>query len=116
MNKRIRIVNAEIQKAISKIIMEEIKNPKITGIISVTAVDTTSDLDYAKVYLSVFTKDNKEDVFNEIKHSAGFIRKKLSQEVDLRKTPYLTFILDESADYGAKIDKKIEEIQAGRQE
>lgn len=114
MNNRIKTINAELQKAITNIILRDVRNPKITGIISVTNVVTTSDLDIAKVYVSVFTKDNKIDVFNEIKHSAGYIRKELANNIDLRKIPYLEFLLDESADYGAKIDKKIEEIRKGR--
>lgn len=114
MERRVRTINAEIQKAITTILLQEVKNPKITGIITVTAVDTTSDLEICKVYVSIFTTDNKIDVFNEIKHSAGFIRKELSQMVDLRKTPYLQFFLDESADYGEKIDKKLKEIEEER--
>ena len=68
-------VNAELQKAISEVLTYEMKNPLITGIITVTRVETTQDLDFAKVYVSIFTKDNVQDVFNQILHSARFIRK-----------------------------------------
>ena len=114
MNNRINTIKSEMLKALSTIISQDLRNPKITGIISVTSVETTSDLDVAKVYISIFTTGDKMDVFNEVKHSAGYIRQELSHKIDLRKTPYLQFYLDESAEYGAKIDKKIQEIEKGR--
>jgi len=116
MSNRINIINAEIQKAVSEIITYELQNPLITGIVSVTKVDTTNDLDYSKIYISILTKDNKEDVFNQIKHSAGYIRKTLSQKIDLRKTPYLQFYLDESSDYGQRIDEVINMINEERKD
>ena len=114
---RILKINSEIEKAISEIITYELKNPAITGIISVTKVDTTNDLEYCKVYISIFTPNgDKEDVFNQIKHSAGFIRKELCNKVDLRKVPYLTFYLDDSFEYGNKIESKLDEIEKSRKE
>lgn len=108
MNKnRLKIVNSEIMKAISEIITYQLSNPKITGIISVTKVDTTSDLERAKVYLSIFTPDDKKDVFNEIMHSAGFIRKELAHKIELRKIPYLQFVLDTALEEQEKIDEVI---------
>lgn len=114
MNERILRVNSEIQKAISEIIMNELKNPMIKGLITVTKVDTTSDLDQSKIYVSVFEESTREDVFNAIKHSAGFIRKELARRVDLRKVPFLTFFLDTSYDYGKKIDDAINKINQER--
>lgn len=114
MGERILRINSEIQKAISEIILYDVKNPLVNGIISVTKVDTTNDLEIAKVYVSIFGTNNKTDVFNQIKHSAGYIRGELSRKVDLRKTPYLEFILDESAEYGQQIDKKINSINEER--
>lgn len=104
MNSRMLIINSEIQKAVSEIISFELSNPKITGIITVIKAETTSDLDICKIYLSVFTPDDKLEVFNQIKHSAGFIRKQLSQKVDLRKVPFLTFFLDNSLEEHDKIE------------
>ena len=115
MSGRILKINAEIQKALSEILTYEIKNPLITGIISVIKVDTTTDLEYCKVYLSIFTKDNEEDVFNQIKHSAGFIRKELTKKIDLRKVPYLQFYLDKGAEYANEIDEAIKKIQEERE-
>lgn len=110
MSERILRVNSEIQKALSNIITYEMKNPLIKGLISVTAVDTTSDLDQCKVYISIFDEKNREEVFNQIKHSAGFIRRELAKAVDLRKVPFLTFYLDTSYDYGQKIEEAINKI------
>ena len=111
---RILKINSEIEKAISEIITYDLKNPAITGIISVTKVDTTTDLDQSKIYLSIFEEENREEVFNQIKHSAGFIRRELARAVDLRKVPFLTFYLDESFAYGSKIDETINKINEDR--
>lgn len=114
MSERILRVNSEIQKAISEVIQTELKNPMIKGLITVTKVDTTADLDQCKVYLSIFEEETREDVFNAIKHSAGFIRREVARRVDLRKTPFLTFFLDTSYDYGKKIDETINKINEDR--
>lgn len=116
MSERILRVNSEIQKAISYIIANEIKNPLIKGLITVTKVDTTTDLDQSKIYLSIFEEENREEVFNQIKHSAGFIRRELAKAVDLRKVPFLTFYLDDSFEYGSKIDQTINKINESRNE
>lgn len=113
---RVLKINAEIQKALGEILTYEMKNPLITGIISVTKVDTTPDLDYCKVYVSIFPDNNKQQVFEQIQHSAGFIRRTLCEKIDLRKVPFLTFYLDDSLEYGKNIDEKIEEIQNSRKE
>ena len=110
MSERILRVNSEIQKAISNIIATELKNPMIKGLITVTKVDTTVDLDQSKIYLSIFDEETREDVFNAIRHSAGFIRRELASRVDLRKVPFLTFYLDTSYDYGKKIEDTINKI------
>ena len=114
MSERILRVNSEIQKAISQIISQEIKNPLIKGLITVTKVDTTADLDQCKVYLSIYEEETREEVFNQIKHSAGFIRRELAHAVDLRKVPFLTFYLDDSYAYGSKIEEAIAKINEDR--
>ena len=116
MSERILRVNSEIQKAISHIISYEIKNPLIKGLITVTKVDTTNDLDQSKVYLSIYEEETREEVFNQIKHSAGFIRRELAKAVDLRKVPFLTFYLDDSYNYSENIENKLEEIEKSRKE
>lgn len=114
MSERILRVNSEIQKAVSNIIANEVKNPLVKGLITVTKVDTTSDLEQCKIYLSIFEEDTREEVFNAIKHSAGFIRRELARAVDLRKVPFITFYLDTSYDYGQKIEEAISKINEER--
>jgi ribosome-binding factor A len=114
MNNRINIINSEIQKAVSEIITYEIKNPKITGIISVVKVETTSDLEFCKIYLSVYTNDDRQEVFNQVKHSAGFIRKELTKKVDIRKTPFLQFYLDNSIEINNQINNLIAKVNENK--
>lgn len=115
MSNRILKINSEIQKIISEVFTYDIKNPNITGIITVTRVDTTNDLSLSRVYVSIFTpQGNKNDVFNEILHSAGYIRKVVCEKLDIRKVPYLEFRLDDSLDYSDHIDKVIDDINANK--
>lgn len=110
MNKRILQINAEIQKYVSEIISYELQNPQISGIISVLKVDTTNDLSISKIYLSIFTNDDKLEVFNQIKHSAGYIRRLLAEKLDIRKVPFLEFYMDKSAEYKENIDIIIDKL------
>lgn len=110
MSTRILQVNSEIQKYVSEIIQQDLHNPNINGLITVVRVDTSNDLSVSKIYLSIFGASDKQEVFNEILHSAGYIRKELCYKLDLRKMPYLEFILDESFEYGSKMDKLFEKI------
>ena len=114
MSTRILKINAEIQKYISEIFQQDIQNPNISGLISVVRVDTSNDLSISKIYLSIFGATNKDEVFNEIKHSAGFIRKELCHKMDLRKMPFLEFILDDTFEYGNKIDQLLDKINEER--
>lgn len=117
MNNKIKIVNAEIQKAISEIINYKLANPNINGIISVVNVDTTADYEYSKIYVSVFTPNgNKEDVFNQIKHSAGFIRRELASMVNMRQVPYLQFHLDNSLEQHDIIENLIAQTKTEKEE
>lgn len=116
MGNRILKINAEIQKLLG-IIIKELNNPIIEeSIVCVTDVKTTEDLEISKVYISVFDKEKQEEVLNQIKHSAGFIRKTLAPRLGIRKVPYLEFFLDNSIEYGAKIDAVIDKIQESRKE
>lgn len=116
MNNRILKINSEIQKYISEIIHSELKNPNINGIISVVKVDTTNDLSISKVYLRIFNATDTQEVFNQILHSAGFIRKSLCSKLDIRKVPFLEFYLDDSIEYFEKIEGLIDKINDERRE
>ncbi len=113
---RMLIINSEIQKAVSEIITYDLRNPNITGIVTITKVETTSDLDNCKIYLSIFTSGDKQEVFHQIQHSAGYIRKQLTQKIDLRKTPFLTFLLDNSFEEHFKIEQLIQKANEGKKE
>lgn len=110
MNNRLLKINSEIQKAISEIILFDLNNPNIHGIVSVTKVSTSSDLSHCKVYVSILEKDKQQDIFNEIKGAASFIRKNLARKVRLRKIPLLDFYLDNTIENAEKIDSMIEKI------
>lgn len=100
-------VNAELEKQITKVIAEDIKDPRLRdAIVGVTKVYTTPDLKYAKVYLSIYAK-SKEDVqeaYYTICRSRSFIRNMLKDAVQIRLLPELNFIIDDSVDYSIKID------------
>ena len=116
MNTRILRINSEIAKAINEIFLYDIKNPKITGIVTATKCETTPDLDRAKVYISIYSKDNESDILDEIKHSARFIRQEVSKKVLLRKMPYLDFEMDKSQEYSDQIEQAINYIHKERNE
>ena len=107
---RIERINSELQKAISNIIDNEIRDPQIDAIISVSEVDTTPDLSYARVYITSIGNTQSAEVLNRIKGAAGFIRGKLSKAVKLRITPRLEFLLDSSKEYASKIDSILSNI------
>ena len=109
-NRMIRI-NDEIQKEISAIIRGDLKDPRIGVITSVLKVDTTNDLKYCKVYISVLgDEDKKQEVMGVLKNAAGFIRSLIAQRINLRVTPELKFILDDSLEYSFKIDSLIRSV------
>ena len=101
-NNRIGRINEEIQRELSSLI-PTVKDPRVTGMISVTAVDTTPDLKYAKIYISVLDKSDCEQVLKGLTSAAGYLRRELGHTLNLRNTPELTFIRDDSIDQGAHI-------------
>ena len=107
---RLGRINEELKKEISHIITFELKDPNITGLISVTKVKITPDLKYAKVYVSILNAKNEEKTLNGLKDSSGFIRSQIAKTVNLRITPQLVFELDDSIEYGMKIDSIIKEL------
>ena len=100
-------INSNLQKEISYIIANEVKNPHVK-FVTITAVDVTSDLSYAKVYFTTL-KDHIETL-KALKSAKGYIKKELGDRVDLRHIPELEFIYDESIEYAARIEEKIKEI------
>ena len=109
-NNRLGRIDEEYRKELSQIIGYELKNPNVTGLISVTKVKVTNDLKFAKVYVSILNAKNIKDTLAGLKKSAGFIRTELAKRVNLRNTPELIFELDDSIEYGVKIDTILKEI------
>lgn len=99
---RIGRINEEIQRELASLI-PTVKDPRVTGMISVTAVDTTPDLKFAKIYISVLDKSDCDQVLKGLKSAAGYLRRELGHRLSLRSTPELTFIRDDSIDKGAHI-------------
>ena len=99
---RIGRINEEIQRELSSLI-PNVKDPRVSGMISVTAVDTTPDLRYAKVYISVLDKSDCAQVLKGLKSASGFLRREMGHSLQLRYTPELTFVRDDSIDKGAHI-------------
>ena len=100
---RLGRIEEEYRKELSQIIGYELKNPNVTGLISVTKVKVSNDLKYARVYVSILNAKNLKDTLAGLKKSSGFIRSELAKRVNLRNTPELVFELDDSLEYGAKI-------------
>ena len=109
-NNRIGRIDEEYRKELSQIIGYELKNPNITGMISVTKVKVTPDLKYAKIYVSIMNSKNIKETMEGLKKSSGFIRSELAKRINLRNTPELTFEIDDSIEYGAHIDAIINEL------
>ena len=109
---RIGRINEEIQRELSAQI-RRLKDPRVsqTGMVSVTRVDTTGDLRYARVYVSVLDKTREADVLKGLKSAAGFLRRELGAQLQLRYTPELQFIPDDSIQHGAHILQLLRDVE-----
>ena len=115
---RLEGIGKEIMRVISKVLLEEVKNPKIKGLVSVTEVDVTEDLKFVDVYFSILPPlnsdekqyDNEEilEALNEIK---GFLRKRVAEEIDIRYTPEIRVKLDNSMENAIKITKLLNDLK-----
>lgn len=100
---RIGRINEEIQRELSSL-LRTLKDPRLqNGLVSVTHVDTTSDLRYCKVYVSALDKSQEAEVMKGLKSAAGYLRRELGAAVQLRYTPQLQFMADDSIEQGAHI-------------
>ena len=101
---RIGRINEEIQRELSSLI-RTVKDPRVAdaGMVSVTAVETTPDLKYAKIFVSVLDKSASAQAVKGLKSASGYLRRELGRALSLRNTPELTFVRDDSIDKGAHI-------------
>ena len=114
-NNRVQKVNSEIQRIIGNLIAEEIKDEVVHKyLVSIIGVRTSSDLSHAKVFVSVLAPDEKQnEVFAHIKRAEGFLQRRLAETLNIRKTPIIELVYDESIEQGQKVINIIEELKKG---
>lgn len=106
-------INSEMQKELSRIISREIKDPRISPMASVVAVEVAPDLKTCKAYISVLgTEEEQQDTVAGLKSAHGYIKRELARSINLRNTPDIRFILDQSIEYGINMSRKIDIINA----
>lgn len=104
-------INGEVQKVLAGIIRGKIKDPRIHPMTSVVAVEVAPDLKTCKVYVSVLGDEKaREDTLRGLRSAEGYIRRQLAHELNLRNTPEITFIMDQSIAYGVSMSKLIDEV------
>lgn len=104
-------INGEVLRELSRIISREVKDPRIAPMTSVVMVEVAPDLKQCKAYISVLgDEDAQNNTIVGLKNSAGFIRRELAHSLNLRNTPEILFILDQSIEYGVSMSKKIDEV------
>ena len=108
---RIDRISEEVHKAIDRIIRDELNDPRIGGTWSIVRCEVTRDLRYAKVRVSILEEDKRKGMMAALNRAAGFIRRELGREVDLRYVPEVLFELDTNMEYAAKITQLLKETQ-----
>ena len=104
-------INGEVLKELSNIIRSEIKDPRINPMTSVVSVEVAPDLKTCKAYISVLgDEQSQKDTITGLKSAEGYIRRELARTVNLRNTPDIKFILDQSIEYGINMSKLIDEV------
>ena len=115
-NNRLARTNDDIQRVLSEL-LRNVKDPRVQqGMISVTRVETTGDLRYAKVWLSVYGMKDEKECKRGLKSASGWLRKELASSMNLRYTPELVFELDHSIEYGAHINELISSLDIRQDE
>ena len=110
-------INGEVQKELSKIIQNEIKDPRIAPMTSVVAVEVAPDLKTCKAYISVLGDAKAAaDTLEGLKSAEGYVRRQIARTVNLRNTPEIRFIPDQSIEYGVNMSKLIDEVIGSEEE
>ena len=111
MNRRIERLNSIIRRELSDLIRNEVRDPRVVGVVSVTRVDTSSDLNYARVYVSVYgTLREKEDAIAGLGDASRFIRRQLRGRIETRQVPELRFTLDDTLDEGNEMLRLLDSL------
>lgn len=109
-------INTEVLKELSHIIHHELKDPRIHPMASVVSVEVAPDLKTCKAYISVLGDQKaQEDTLAGLKNAEGFIRSALAKNMNLRNTPQVRFVLDQSIEYGVNMSKFIDEVNHGKE-
>ena len=111
---RIGRINEEIQRELSDLI-RSLKDPRVQTLLSITRVDTTPDLRYSKIYISVLDEEKQKDALRGLKSAGGWLRRELGSRLQLRYTPELVFELDDSLKYGAHMFDLLTKLQEKEQ-
>lgn len=110
-------INGEVQRELSNIIRGGVKDPRIAPMTSVVAVEVAPDLKTCKAYISVLgDEEAQKDTIKGLASAEGYIRRALAKSINLRNTPQIRFILDQSIEYGVNMSKKIDEIAHSNEE
>ena len=111
MRRRTERINSIIQQEISELLREQINDPRLTALISITKVSTSPDLRHAKVFVSALgDKVNKDEILQGFTAASGFLRRQLANSLELKHTPELSFHLDDSIERGAEVLKLIDQV------
>lgn len=107
-------INGEVQRQLSDILRKGIKDPRVSVMTSVTAVEVAPDLKTCRAYISILGDQKaKEDSLAGLRSAEGYIRRELARGINLRNTPSIHFVLDESIEYGVHMSKMIDEVNKG---
>ena len=112
MKTRMIRINDEIARVTANVIRSELSDPRIGSVVSVLRAETTSDLKHCKIFVSVLGEDEKSTM-EALEKAAGFIRKRIALIINLRQTPEIKFIYDDSIAHGMKMRKLIESVNSG---
>lgn len=110
MSVKTKKIGSMFTREISRIILEEVKDPNIK-FVTLTGCDVTNDLSYAKVYFTCLNRDKKEETEKALNKAANYIELELSKSVEIRKMPQISFHYDTSIEYGENIEKKLQELK-----
>jgi ribosome-binding factor A len=104
MTRRTERINEQLREEISDLLLRELKDPRIGGLVTITEVDVTADLSRAKVFVSVLgSPDEKKSTLKALRAAAGFLQRALRQRLTIRRMPELVFVADDSIEHGARI-------------
>lgn len=110
MKTRMIRINDEIARVAADLIRSELSDPRIGAVVSVIRAEATQDLKYCKIWVSFLDGENQADTMEALNHASGFIRKRLAETINLRQTPEIKFVHDDSIEYGMRMRKLIDDV------